>query len=283
MTITSDQYGDNMTIQRSPQVQPIYLNIIAAFIESQSTNKATPDINRFQPYWAISAFVSSDHPGYRLDKDGPTILKIKQHEEHQSSYSAGIFVSRQVKNRLAIQTGLIFSNIGIAISPQEIYASPNATGHVLYKYVVSSGYAYIKPGFASVPATGDSLTAEGAQHSLQYLIIPLTVKYNLIKSHRFILSPGLGIAGNFLTSAKIETDVAGSIYREHMSIKKLDGIRSFNWSVMGDIALEYLANKRMSLDLHPFFSYALSPITNKNDVETFPYNIGIGAGVTYRF
>jgi hypothetical protein len=156
-------------------------------------------------------------------------------------------------------------------------------GKVLYKYVTSSGNAYIKPDFASSPYPGDSLRAEHAQHNLQYIITPLVIKYKLINSNKIILSPGLGLAANFLTNAKIETDVEGAANREHVVINKLEGIKTFNWSLMGDVSLDYLVNKKMSVSLRPSFSYALSPISSTDDVETFPYSFGLGAGITYRF
>jgi hypothetical protein len=66
-------------------------------------------------------------------------------------------------------------------------------------------------------------------------------------------------------------------------INKLEGIKTFNWSLMGDVSLDYLVNKKMSVSLRPSFSYALSPISSTDDVETFPYSFGLGAGITYRF
>jgi hypothetical protein len=227
--------------------------------------------------------MSSDRAGYRLDRDQTTIVKIKEYEDHLPSLSAGVLLTRQIKKRLGLQTGIIYSNTAIAISPQNIYASQNQMGKVLYKYVTSSGNAYIKPGFASSPYPGDSLRAEHAQHNLQYLITPLVIKYKLINSNKVILSPGLGFAANFLTNAKIETDVEGVANREHVVINKLEGIKTFNWSLMGDVSLDYLVNKKMSVSLRPSFSYALSPISSTDDVETFPYSFGLGAGVTYRF
>ena len=273
--------ADKTIIKERDDVQASYLNILPQPVLASS--KSSANSQPFEPNWTISAYVSSDRPGYRLDNDGPALSKIKQHEEHQPSFSAGVLVARQLKSRLSVQTGLIYSNTTIVISPQQIYASPNQSGKVLYKYVVSSGYAYVKPGFVSAASPGDSLTADDGQHSLQYLSVPLMLKYNLIKNKKWILSPGFGITGNFLTSAKVETDLEGSSNREHVSIRKLDGIRQFNWSLMGDVSLEYLVSKKVSLNLRPFFTYAMSPITSNNDVETFPYNIGIGAGASYRF
>jgi hypothetical protein len=277
--LVENNYADKTTIMQGNHVQASYLNIVPLSANSKSSANNQP----FEANWTISAYASSDRPGYRLDNDGPALSKIKEHEEHQPSFSAGILIARQLKSRLAIQTGLIYSNTTIVISPQQIYASQNQSGKVLYKYVVSSGYAYVKPGFVSVASPGDSLTAEDGQHSLQYVAVPILLKYNLVKSKKWIVSPGFGISGNFLASAKVETDLEGSSNREHVSIRKLDGIRPFNWSLMGDVSLEYLVSKRVSLNVRPFFTYAMSPITSNNDVETFPYNVGIGAGASYRF
>ena len=260
--------------------QSRYLDIIR---ELPAKNNSARSNQLLNPRWTLSAYVSSDRPGYRLDKDGPALLKIKEHEDHQPSFSAGILIARHVKNRLALQTGLIYSNTTIVISPEQIYASRDQTGKVLYKYVVSSGYAYVKPSFVSAASPGDSLTAEAGEHVLQCVAVPLMFTYDLIKNNKWIVSPGFGVTGNFLTSAKVETDLEGSSKREHVSIRKLDGIRPFNWSLMGAVTLEYMVTRRMSINVRPFLSYAMSPITSGNDVETFPYNIGIGAGASYRF
>ena len=280
-----------------PSVEKKYHNEIAAgqlsYVPSLSANHVSdlPSKNKSkngnpledQSKWNISGFMSSDRAGYRLDRDQTTIVKIKEDEDHLPSLSAGVLLTRQIKKRFGLQTGIIYSNTAIAISPQKIYASQNQMGKVLYKYVTSSGNAYIKPDFASSPYPGDSLRAEHAQHNLQYIITPLVIKYKLINSNKIILSPGLGFAANFLTNAKIETDVEGAANREHVVINKLEGIKTFNWSLMGDVSLDYLVNKKMSVSLRPSFSYALSPISSTDDVETFPYSFGLGAGVTYRF
>jgi len=255
-------------------------NISGLPLKNKSKNGIPPED---QNKWNVSGFISSDRAGYRLDRDQTTIVKIREGEDHLPSFSAVVLLTRQIKKRFGVQMGIIYSNTAIAISPQKIYASQNQMGKVLYKYVTSSGNAYIKPDFALSPYPGDSLKAEHAQHNLQYIIAPLVFKYKLINSDKIILSPGLGLAANFLTNAKIETDVEGVANREHVVINKLEGIKTFNWSLMGDVSLDYRVNKKMSVSLRPSFSFALSPISSTDDVETFPYSFGLGAGVTYRF
>jgi len=275
------KYHNEIAAGQLSYVPSLSANHVSALHSKNKSKNGNPLEDQIK--WNISGFVSSDRAGYRLDRDQTTIVKIKEDEDHLPSFSAGVLFTRQITKRFGVQTGIIYSNTAIAISPQKIYASQNQMGKVLYKYVTSSGNAYIKPNFASSPYPGDSLRAEHAQHNLQYIITPLVIKYKLINSNKLILSPGLGFAANFLTNAKIETEVEGVANREHVVINKLEGIKTFNWSLMGDASLDYFVNKKISVNLRSSFSYALSPISSTDDVETFPYNFGLGAGVTYRF
>ena len=267
------------------QIRSAHLkNIDDSFsINSKLKSTATNHINSFEPHWAVTGYMSFDAVGYRLDKDQPTIMEIKQHEEHQPSFSAGVFIAHRFKKHWSLQSGLIYSKTSIAISPQKIFASLGQAGTLSYKYITSSGFAYIRPGFSQQPSPGDSLTAESAEHTLQHIIVPLLIHYTITKHGKLILSPGLGITGNFLISAKLETEVEDSYNREHVLVNKLDGIRSFYWSTMVDAEIRYNITGKMSMDLHPSFRYALSPLTDNNNVSTFPYSLGLGFGITYRF
>lgn len=287
ITVLSVEEHDinNVIARHLDHSEPTFLNIIndSASINNKSETPAAKHIDYFKPQWTIGGYLSADFAGYRLDKDQPTILEIKKHEEHQPSFSEGILIARQFKRRWSLQSGLIYSNTSIAISPQKIYASQSQAGGVSYKYITSSGFAYISPGFSQQPSPGDSLTAESAQHSLQHIIVPLLIHYSITKHNKLIFSPGFGIMANFLTSAKLETEVGDSYNREHVLINKLDAIRSVYWSAMADAEVQYLLTRKISIDLHPSFRYALSPLTDNDNVSTFPYGFGLGLGVTYRF
>jgi len=283
-SVEENQMND-MVAQQLSHTGPAHLEITndSFSIHNNVKNNTTITINHFKPYWTISGYMCTDRVGYRLDKDFPTITQIRQREEHEPSFSGGILVTRQFKERWSLQSGLIYSNTSIAIQPQKIYASQNQAGTISYKYLTSSGYAYIKPGFGPPPSPGDSLATESAQHSLQHIIVPLIISYSIIKHNKFIFSTGFGISGNFLMSAKIETDVEDAFNREHVLINKLNGIRSFYWAAMAEAKAQYIVSKKVSVNLHPSFRYALSAITKNNDVDTFPYTFGLGVEVSYRF
>jgi hypothetical protein len=252
-------------------------------INSSTISAAAKKAGPFKPYWSITGYISGDRANYRLDNDLPTISKIEQWEQHEPSFSGGILVTRQIKKKWGLQTGIIYANTAIGINPQKMYALQDQNGDISYKYITSSGYAYIKPGFGLPPLPGDSLVTTSAKHTLQHLIVPLVIRYTIATNNKLSFTAGAGIAGNFLTSAKIETEIEDAFNRENVFINKLYGDRSFYWSVMADAEVQYKLNEKTTVNLRPSFRYAISSITKNNDVETFPYSFGLGAGITYRF
>ena len=244
----------------------------------------------FRPYWSLTAFASNDWSQYHLDNDEENntgvqqdeMEKISMREKHESSFSAGILVTRQFRKNIGVRTGVLYSNIAIVISPQEMYAAKEPGGAITYKYIASSGYSYVKPDFGLPPAIGDSIQSTEAQHNLYTISVPVIALYTLQKN-RFSLSPAVGLSANFITGAKIETEIKDALNKETVTMDKLNGMRDFYIGLLADINIQYHVSNKWSFGLAPGFKYALTPITQKNVVKTFPYSFNIGAGITYSF
>jgi len=271
-------------MQHPPAIGFKMATIIDSLLKNNiAKNAGQKRIHHFKPWWTITGLVSYDRVNYMLDSDQPNAITSIQHREvHEPSFSAGILATRQLKEKWGLQTGLVYSNTAIGISPQKMYAFQDPAGDIAYKYITSSGYAYIKPGFGTPPAFGDSITTTEAKHSLHSLSVPVVVKYT-IGRNRFLFIPGAGIEANFITRAKLETEIEDAANRETVFINKLNGAKSFYWSLVADAELRYNVNKKFSFSLRPVFRYAISPITENNVVETFPYSFGTGLGITYKF
>jgi hypothetical protein len=263
------------------------LNMSAAIdslLRNNTINNINPKrIHHFKPYWTLTGLVTYDRVNYKLDSDLPSNITSIQHREvHEPSFSVSLLATRQVKEKWGLQTGLIYSNTAIGISPQKIYALQDPAGDIAYKYITSSGYAYIKPGFGSPPSFGDSLITAEAKHRLHSISVPVVIKYTVGKN-RFLFIPGGGIEANFITRAKLETEIEDASNRETVVINKLNGAKSFYWSLVADAELRYSVNKKLSFNIRPVFRYAMSAITENNVVETFPYSFGAGLGLTWKF
>lgn len=239
--------------------------------------------NLFKPFWTLNPFVSYDQAGYRLDSDEPSaISSIKFREANEPSFSAGLLLGRQLTNRFSLQSGIVYRNTAIGMKPQKTYAFVDPTGDVAYKYITSSGYAFIKPGFGPQPSVGDSLTTAEAKHTLENISVPLLAKYTVVNK-KISITPGIGVEANFITKANLEVDIEDPFNREIVVVRKLSGTKSSYFSFIADAEIKYNLTKKVSLNLRPVYRQAISPITKNNVVETFPRSFGMGAGVTISF
>lgn len=262
---------------------------VVAINTAAARNK--PDTKKkFKPYWSMTAYIANDWAHYILDNDiqdnnglpDNDKDEINSREKHEPSFSAGLMATWQFSKNIALKTGLIYSNTAIGIDPQKMYAVQSPDQGIAYKYITSSGYSFIKPGFGSPPVVGDSLIAANAQHNLQTVSLPLMLQYKIEKRKLAIL-PSAGIAANFITGASVQTEVEDAFNRENVTIDKLYGLKKVYFSLVADAAIRYKINNRLAFNITPQVKYALSSITKGNVVKTFPGSFGLGLGVTYKF
>lgn len=261
------------------------LNTITDSLVKKSIAKATQatEATPFKPFWMLTAFASYETAGYRLDSDIPNnITNIKHSEVQEPSFSVGILTTRQLKKHWGLQTGLVYSQTDIGITPQKLFALQDPAGDIAFKYITSSGYAYIKPGLGTPPSIGDSLTTTEGKHRLKSISIPLILKYSVAKG-KLTITPGAGAEATFVASAKIETEVERPFSPEIIFINKLDGAKQFYVSLLADAEVRYKLNTKLSLSLRPALRFAVTPVTKNNVVETFPRSVGIGIGLTRKF
>ena len=253
------------------------------FFTIKNNNEEKKKNNPFKPFWMLAPFASYEQSGYKLDSDDPLIATtIKHREVHEPSFSGGILATRQFTSHWGLQSGIVYTSTQIGISPQKMYALQLPGGDIAYKFITSSGYAYIKLGAGQPPAVGDSITTSDAKHLLKHISVPLVIKYTAGKN-KFIISPSAGIEANFISSAKVEVGVDLASNREIVTVNKMEGIKSFYWSAITGVEASYQLNKKLSVNVQPTFRYALGTVTKNNVVETFPRSFGLRAGVTIKF
>ena len=268
-----------------PKAMPLPMSYIPlSQVSNVSLNTMKKSTRRSSP-WALTGVIAYERANYRLDNDllpSQEKSRIQQREEHEASYSTGVLATVHLRKHWSFQTGLMYSNTSIGIKPEMMYASHDDKGNVAFKYVTSSGYAYIKAGFRPPPSVGDSLTTSVAQHNLQSVGVPINVKYS-VSNRRLLLQPGVGIAINFFTTTKVVTEIKDASHRESVIITRLDGTRPFYLSLTADANIQYGLANGWSVNLIPSFKYAVTPITKDHVVQTFPYTFGIGIGTTFKF
>ncbi len=283
---TADYLNEKNNIPKTPDVSA-FLKTDAItdslFKKSTGANTTKHKEQSFKSFWMITAYASYERVGYRLDSDIPdNITSIKHSEVHEPSFSLGILGTRQLKKHWGVQAGVVYNQTDIGITPQKLYALQDPAGHIAFKYVTSSGYAYIKPGLGAPPAIGDSLITTDGKHRLKSISIPLVLKY-AATTGKLTITPGVGAEVSVVTSAKIETEVERPSSPEMVFINKLNGAKPFYISLVADAELRYAINKKLSLSLRPAIRVAISPAAKNNIVETFPKSIGTGISLTRKF
>lgn len=246
-------------------------------------NKKQRNINH---RFTLTAFAAPDYSKYRLTNgkhsNYDNMADITTRERSDLSSSFGILFGYKVGNKISIQSGVIYSSTNISIAPTKIYAEKDNTGVIKFRYNTSSGYGYLLPSFSNVPAVGDSLFADGANHTLRYISIPIIAKYKL-GNKKITFNPGVGITFDFLTTATLTTDLVDQVNRETEYISKLESIKKIGYSLIFTPEIQYQLSNKWSICAMPYFKYSLGAINKDNVVKTYPYTFGLGVGVEYKF
>jgi hypothetical protein len=239
----------------------------------------------FKDRFSITPYFSQEFAGYNFiddDSTSPTGKEIEQRERNVFSASVGIYINYTFNNRWVLQSGIGYSWSRSNIDSSTCYAVNDNNGNVQFKLNTVSGYGYLQPSSAVQPSVGDSVSAAKAYSRLHYLTVPLILSYNF-PLNRFSLLVGGGVTFNLLTSATIETNTYGSGYPEKEYVVNMMGLKKINYGIVLKADLEYHMSYRVGINLIPSFKNTLSPINLQSAISAYPYNFGIGLGLTYQF
>lgn len=248
--------------------------------------KKQPAINR--RIQLAGVYVSADISQYMLDNDVPEDQRVNESERddinhretHEPSFTVGVFAEKPLFVHSGIKAGIAYAKTAIVIAPQQLVAVKQ-NGVVGYKYITSSGYALVQPNGAS-PAVGDSVTATEAQHRLNVVSVPVSFYYRFTKG-RFIISPSAGLSANFITAARVQTEINNRGTKESVYINRLDGSRWFYGGAQLEVDVRYRIAGNWYIGVIPSFRCAFTAITKNNAVKTFPYTTGVAGSLVYKF
>ena len=234
---------------------------------------------------SITALFSQEFAGYNLSDDDATAAdgrEIEKRERNAFSASMGLYLKYRINRRWVIQSGLSYSWSTSNIDSSKSFAVKDNSGSVQFKMNTISGYGYLQCPPTLLPNVGDSVLTDKAYSRIHYLTLPLIFSYR-IPMNRFSLLLGAGVSFNLLTSATLETKIYRPNLREEESVIPIKGLKNLNYGVILKADLEYHINSRLSVNLIPSFKNSLSPINIHSALAAYPYNFGLGAGITYQF
>lgn len=254
---------------------------ITAINNDKSITQKAVTKSKKQSRFSITAFYSPDVAFYHFENSDPvnsTTSNFEKVETNSFSSTMGALAEYSFNKRWSLQSGVTFSTNTIDKEPGTIYAQPDNAGTIQYKISTSSGDAYILPSFSKNPNSGDSLYSTSTTNILQYVAIPVSIKYKINKG-KFTLNAMTGIAGNFLTRGTISTEVEKGNDNEAETTDKIHGLKTFYFSGLTGIGIDYDAYKNFAVCFSPTFRFALNSINKNVPVKSFPNSFGFSLGL----
>lgn len=234
-----------------------------------------------QSRFAITGLYSPDITFYHFENNDRGIsnnANFGNTEAESYSFSIGALVDYNFSENWGLQSGITLATSNFILESETLYAQPDNSGGIKYKLNTPSGDAYVLPSFSSNPNIGDSIFSKSTTHTLQYLGIPLALKYNFGKG-KFTLNAVGGIAANFLTRGSITTELESGNNNETESTDKIHGLKQFYFSGLAGMGLDYKIYKNFSLSFSPTFRFAFNDINSNVQEKSFPKSIGLVLGV----
>ena len=236
---------------------------------------------------SISAFYSPHivkmhlQESHEQSKEKPDLDESKG-VKNKISYSTGILIDYAINKKWAIQSGIVYNNYNFSIAPKKLYADLDYAGNVKYKFECSAGYWYVKPKSGTNPVIGDSVQTNISTVILNYVSIPLALKYT-IPFRKISLFTSTGLAVNFLSGNKISSEIETSSENEAVKTKEMYGLKSCYLSGNLTVGASYKLTNQVACSLSPSYYFAINQITKNLPIKSYPNVFGISAGITYRF
>lgn len=253
----------------------------ATVLSSKNKFKQSKNLSPF----SITGFYSRDKSFFHL-QDNPSGnpntngVTDENGETETSAHTFGALIDFKPGRHWSLQSGLTLSttHIDIEFEDEPLYAVAVNTGNVKYRVNTVLGYGYILPSFSNNPNVGDTISSLSTTNTLQYLGIPLAVKYSFDKG-KFSINAMAGISGNFLTKGKIETEVELGNDNEFETVTKIYGLKKFYMSGLAGVSVDYNFYKNLSLSFAPTLRFALNPINENTPVISYPNSLEFSLGL----
>ncbi|MEO6837793.1 MAG: outer membrane beta-barrel protein [Ginsengibacter sp.] len=263
----------------------IELAKINPLIQIKKTIVRTPSIKSTnQPRFAITAFYSPDfafHHFVNSDQGNSNNTNFDIPESESNASTLGALIDYRISKHWGLQSGITLAVSDFELEyekPETLYAQPDNSGAIQYKLTSPLGDAYVKPSFSSNPNIGDSIFSKSTEYNLQYIGIPLAVKYNFNKG-KFTLNVLGGITANFLTRGQLTTELEYGNDNETETTNKIYGLKPFYFSGLAGLGVDYNIYKTFSLSFSPTLRFPLSAINRNVQEQSYPKSISFVLGI----
>jgi hypothetical protein len=238
---------------------------------------------RFRHRFELTAYASQELAGYNFadhDSAGPRGREIEKQQNTSFSRSVGVLVSYHLHRHWLVESGLSLSRSVTVSNPGKAVAVVDNNGKVSFLINTVTGYGYVaSAGNANI---GDSANAGKTIGKVEYISLPLIVSRQWTIG-RFTLLTGAGVDIDLLTRATIQTSITNASGAAPQTEITQYGLRRVNygWQIKGEC--RYRLSQNYAATVMATFKSSVSSVNINTPYSTYPYNLGIGIGITRTF
>jgi hypothetical protein len=243
-------------------------------------------------------------------------LPFGSHEQSAMSYGYGMSASIPVSPRLSIQTGASYASMTQMINDINAYShadnrpfyDPGSDKGFSHPQNIVTSFGVIQVKSPSLYFTDDlservlisneakypldlpedpkllDLQSQQLSQSFSFIEIPLIARYQVFENRYFGIAVKAGIAGNILVRNDVLLSQHGG---SEDVIGQTDGIRRFNYSGIGGLAITVPLTNRFRLFVEPTAQMFMQPILRDDMLssagKTYPYCFSVASGISFRF
>jgi hypothetical protein len=236
--------------------------------------------------WAVRPLIamstvtnSSNSPTDQIFSNNPT--------SGNAAFNYGVSVSYQVNKKITLQTGILTQNINFDTESVSLVQTPNAPRNQLSNIDLNGSLPFALSGAADAAALSDSFVASlnvpdsdaRLNQTINYIEIPIEVKYQVTRSKRLHTSVIGGFSSLFLNENDIVLD---SKIVGRRSIGTANNLNSVNFSGNIGVELDYKIYKQLFFNVNPMMKVHLNTFSRNNN-GYLPVFVGVYSGIKYQF
>ena len=226
-------------------------------------------------------------------------------ESARLTFAGGVQVSYRPSDRVSVESGLYYTRMGVNIGDysnfrngwfsDRLEASPGSVENVVsitnsMGKIVSANNDLFVGNHGGTEAVADyhmlypeqmmvdNSAVESFSQSLEYMEIPLNIKYKIIDR-----SVQVQLIGGVSTNVMINNSISAHTGEGTVEIGEVHDLRSMNYSGNAGVGFIYDLFESFSLSVEPKFRYYLHSVNTDQLPSTRPYTFGLYTGVNYTF
>ena len=280
VAISNEINSKNNTKNDQTQKEKALFDI--SFINQNTDQVTSVQIkNEKDKKWSVGPSIS---PVYfnTLQKGSPISSDLENNSKTtDEALSYGVKVDYQLSDKFKIQSGV--NKVELAYNTKNVNTVLTSSKLPNHNINTTNSGLHISSSNTTNSSSQESTqlsksNAEGdLNQSIEYVEIPLEMKYNLFQSR-----VGLNVVGGFSTFILTNNQVSLVSLNSTTTLGEANNLNAFNFSGNVGFDIDYKINKDWFLNLSPMVKYQFN--TFSNSAGNFqPYYFGVYSGINYRF